>query len=207
MYGSITVHMETFDCSRGCRVFYGPLHCRDLLSTEEEEKLFGPLDAHQIPLSPRHPASLAQEIFKMIKRGLVLEIEGECIYATALCRTLVYYGSSPLKHAASLQKEEKRKVFDYSQFSASLKSCVEGTRTPKPYVVFSLGQPWGPSRPLLSNLVTVTITYCQALNDLRVRNVSILDELLFEAQEDKDIRITSPTSEDLEAEEFLNPKY
>ena len=207
MYGSITVHLETFDCSEGGRIYYGPLHCRDILAPDEEEKLFGPLGAHQISLSPRHPATLAKEIFNTSKRGLVLEVKNQCIYATALCRAVVYHGCSPLKHSGTLHKEEKLKVFNYQQrFLPSLKYSMETHRTPpKPYVIFSLGQSWGAERPLSKNLITVTVTYCKALNDLRVRNIPIHDELLCEAQESKDIRIISPTSGDLEAEEFLNP--
>ena len=115
MYGSITVHMETLDGSKGVRLFYGPLHCRDVLPREEEEKLFGPLEAHQISLSPRHPSPLASEIFRTLKRGLLIEIENDIIYATALCRAVVYCGSSPQKHLTIIGKEEKVKVFDYSQ--------------------------------------------------------------------------------------------
>ena len=77
--------------------------------------------------------------------------------------------------------------------------------TPKPYVIFSFGQQWGRERVLSKNLVTVVVTYCRALNDFRVKNSVIHDELLFEAQESKDIRIISPTQTDIEAEAFLNP--
>ena len=76
---------------------------------------------------------------------------------------------------------------------------------PKPYIIFSFGQPWGGERSLSKNLVTVVATYCRALNDFRVKNPVIHDELLFEAQESKDIRIISPTPTDMEAEAFLNP--
>lgn len=208
LYGSITVHLEALDCSKGARIYYGPLHCRDVLEPPVEEKLFGPLEAQQIPLSPRHPATLAREIFNNFKRGLILEVTEECMYATALCRTVVYYGSSPVKHTGTLHKEERTKVFNYPhRFTPTLKYTVEGRgQVPKPYVVFSLGQPWGSDRPLAKNLVTVVVTYCKALNDLRVRNTPIYDELLFEAQEARDIRIIAPTPEDIEAEQFLNPK-
>lgn len=208
MYGSITVRQETFDLKSGGRIYYGPLHCRDVLSKEEEEKLFGPLEAHQISLTPRHPAPLAKKIFGYMKRGLVLEANDEGILAMPLCRSVVYYGFSPLKHSGTLHKEERTRVFSYSSgFLSALKSSSEGQGLPpKPYVIFSLGQPWGAERPLSKNLVTIVVTYCKALNDLRVRNVPIHDDLLFEAQEGKDIRIISPTSGDLEAEEFLNPR-
>jgi hypothetical protein len=74
LYGSITVHMETVDCTGGTRIFYGPLHCRDVLPPEQEERLFGPLKAHQIQLTPRHPAPIAKEMFGTIKRGLIIEV-------------------------------------------------------------------------------------------------------------------------------------
>ena len=200
--------MEALDCSKGARIYYGPLHCRDVLEPQVEERLFGPLEAHQIFLSPRHPAPLAKEIFSNFKRGIVLEVEDECLYATALCRTVVYYGSSPVKYSNTLNKEKRTKIFNYAhRFTPSLKYLADGHgQPPKPYVVFSLGQPWGSDRPLSKNLVTVVVTHCKALNDLKVRNIPIHDELLFEAQEARDIRIIAPTQEDMEAEEFLNPK-
>ncbi len=172
-----------------------------------EEKLFGPLEAQQISLSPRHPAGKAQEIFRSLKRGVVVEVKDECIYATALCRTVIYYGTTPLKHSGTLQKEDKTQVFNYNhKFLPSLKYTVEGrAQPPKPYVVLSLGQPWGGERPLAKNLVTIVVTYCKALHDLQVRQTLIHDELLFEAQEAKDIQIVEATNDDLEAEEFLNP--
>lgn len=208
LYGSITVHLETLDCSKGARIFYGPLHRRDILDSQVEEQLFGPLEAQQIALSPRHPASKAQDIFRNLKRGIVLDVDKECIYSTALCRTVVYYGTSPLKHTSTLQKEERTKVFNYNhRFVPSLKYTMEGRgQPPKPYVVLSLGQPWGREHPLTKNLVTVVVTYCKALRDLQVRQTPIYDELLFEAQEARDIQIIEPSAEDVEAEEFLNPK-
>lgn len=74
LYGSITVHMESVECSEGTRIFYGPLHRRDVLSREKEERLFGPLQAHQVQLTPRHPAPIAKEMFDTIKRGLIFEV-------------------------------------------------------------------------------------------------------------------------------------
>ena len=74
MYGSITVHMEAIDCVEGVRIFYGPLHCRDVLPPKQEEMLFGPLKAQQIQLTPRHPAPYAKEVFNTVKRGLILEV-------------------------------------------------------------------------------------------------------------------------------------
>ena len=74
LYGSITIHMETINCTEGTRIFYGPLHCRDVLPRDQEVRLFGPLRAHQIQLTPRHPAPIAKEMFDTIKRGLIVEV-------------------------------------------------------------------------------------------------------------------------------------
>ena len=208
MYGSITVHMETIDAAKGARLFYGPLHCRDVLPRAEEEILFGPINAHQISLSPRHPSPLASEIFKTLKRGLVVDVENHNIYAKALCRAVVYTGSSPHKYSTTIHKEERVKLFDFSnEFLPALRQCTEvkGSVFPKPYVIFSFGQPWGIDRSLSQNLITIIVTHCRALNSLRVRNVNILDELLYDPFEHHNIRIISPTRRDLEAEEFLNP--
>ncbi len=208
MYGSITVHMETIDAAKGVRLFYGPLHCREVLPRAEEETLFGPINAHQISLSPRHPSPLASEIFKTLKRGLVIDVENHNIHATALCRAVVYCGSSPHKHSTTINKEERVKLFDFSnEFLPALRQSTEikGSVFPKPYVILSLGQPWGTERLLSQNLITIVVTHCRALNSLRVRNVNILDELLYEPYEHHNIRIISPTRKDLEAEEFLNP--
>lgn len=208
MYGSITVHMETVDCSKGCRVFYGPLHCRDMLPPEEEELLFGPLGAHQISISPRHPSPLAAEIFRTLKRGLVIEASNNSIYAIALCRTVIYSGSSPMKNTRTLEKETRLKVFDYTNgFLPDLKNSVDNRSavSPKPYTIFSFGQHWGSDRPLTKNLITMIVTHCKALNDMRIHNIPIYDELLYEPIENQDIRIISPTRRDLDAEEFLNP--
>lgn len=200
--------MDTFDCSKGLRIFYGPLHCRDILSPPEEETLFGPLNAHQLSISPRHPSPLATEIFKTLKRGLVIEATDNAVYATALCRTVIYSGSSPLKNSCSLDKEERAKVFDFRNgFLPELKHSLE-TRSnvlPKPYALFSFGQHWGNDRPLLKNLITLVVTHCAALNELRNTNVTLYDELLYEPIENQDIRIISPSRRDIEAEEFLNP--
>lgn len=155
------------------------------------------------PPSPYHTLTLSHPLPITLS-----QVENSCIYATALCRAVVYFGSSPVKNTGSLAKEERTKVFNYThRFLPALKNnhSVAVSGTPKPYVIFSFGQPWGGERSLSKNLVTVVVTYCRALNDFRVRNSVIHDELLFEAQESKDIRIISPTQTDLEAECFLNP--
>ena len=138
---------------------------------------------------------------------LLPQVENGCVYATALCRAVVYHGTSPVRHTGTLAKEERTKLFNYThRFLPSLKQTgPAGSGTPKPYVIFSFGQPWGGERALSKNLITVVVTYCRALNDFRVKNSVIHDELLFEAQESKDIRIISPTQTDIEAEAFLNP--
>ena len=80
--------------SMGTRIFYGPLHCRDVLPVDQEERLFGPLKAHQIQLTPRHPAPIAKEMFDTIKRGLIIEVSDLTPHVT----TNLYYIKKILKH-------------------------------------------------------------------------------------------------------------
>jgi len=52
LYGSITVHTETVDCTVGCRIFYGPIPNSENIDPVLQEELFGPQDAVQIALNP-----------------------------------------------------------------------------------------------------------------------------------------------------------
>jgi len=44
LYGSITVHTETVDCTLGCRIFHGPIRNSKVMNLDLvlREELFGP---------------------------------------------------------------------------------------------------------------------------------------------------------------------
>jgi len=175
LYGSIAVHTEVVSCTQGCRIYFGPNVSLDRLLHPESEKLFGPPGAHQISLPASHPDSRAAEILNAMKRGLVLNVNNNDIYATALCKALVHHGGSPREASYPLAKEETYKVFDYANFVHMLENWSPGSPGspyPTPFTIFSLGQSWGrEGRHVAQNLINVIVTSLQAQRDLQERGV------------------------------------
>ena len=173
LYGSIAVHTEVVNGSQGCRIFSGLNISLDKLLHPEAEKMFGPPEAHQIPLPSNHPDSRAANMLNAMKRGLILNVNNNDIYATALCRATVHHGSSPREASFPLAKEETCKVFDYNNdFLPLLENWSPGKPYPTPYTIFSLGQGWGRGRHVAQNLINIIVTSLQAQRDLQARGVS-----------------------------------
>ena len=173
LYGSIAVHTETVSCTQGCRIYFGPNVSLDRLLHPESEKLFGPPGAHQISLPSSHPDARATDILNAMKRGLVLNISNNDIFATPLCKATVHHGGSPRETSYPLAKEETYKVFDYnSNFLPLLENWSPGKPYPTPFTIFSLGQSWGrDGRHVAQNLINVIVTSLQAQRDLQSRGV------------------------------------
>lgn len=173
LYGSIAVHNEVISCSQGCRIFFGIDKILDKMMHPEAEKMFGPPEAHQILLPDTHPDGRAGDILNAMKRGLILNVNNNDIYATALCRATVHHGSSPREASFPLAKEETCKVFDYNNnFLPLLENWSPGKPYPTPYTFFSLGQSWGRSgRYVAQNLINVVVTSLQAQRDLQARGI------------------------------------
>ncbi|KAL5491051.1 hypothetical protein EMCRGX_G016266 [Ephydatia muelleri] len=188
LYGSILVHKAGH-----------PLHPR-LPSLQ-----WAP--AQQIILPSNHPNHVAKDIFEAMTRGLVLEMVDNDIYATALCRTVVYYGSSACDQSYALEKEQRTKVFDYNNCFLPLleKYALGQGPAPRPNVIFSLGQSWGPHRHAGQNLVSVVITHLPAEHAVRTvglpSNIIVRDLLL---DGPGSVEIEGASLEDLAAEAFLN---
>lgn len=173
LYGSIPVHTEVLSCSQGCRISSGLSICLNKLCRSEAEKMFGPPEAHQISLPPNHPDGRAGDILDAMKRGLILNVNNNDIYATALCRATVHHGSSPREASFPLAKEETCKVFDYNNsFLPLLENWSPGKPYPTPYTIFSLGQSWGRGgRHVAQNSINIIVTSLQAQRDLQVRGI------------------------------------
>lgn len=173
LYGSIAVHTEVLSCNQGCRIFSGDAISLDKFLHPDAEKMFGPPEAHQIALPANHPDGRAANVLSAMKRGLVLNINNNDIYATALCRATVHHGGSPREASFPLAKEETCKVFDYNNdFLPLLESWSPGKPYPTPYTIFSLGQSWGRNgRHVAQNLINIIVTSLQAQRDLQARGV------------------------------------
>ena len=209
-YGSVQVLNKTICCNKGCRLYYGQY---SQPTTDEQaasfESYFGPLEAEQIPLPDTHPLPEAKQIFNSMNRGLLIEMHDNDIYATPLCRSIVYCGNSYYHTSQQLEKERRMKVFDYNEhFQPALEqySLHRGPQ-PDPHVIFSLGQHWGPTQPITQNCVFVVVSHIQAKHDLEVYGppFSFNHHLFGTVSGSVDVRQNS--SSDLRAEAFLNTVY
>ena len=203
-YGSIPVHECNFVCHLGCRIFFDPRYKSPTI--DEAEKYFGPSEAHQIQLPENHPNQIAKDIFNAMSRGLVIEMIDDDIYATPLCRTVVYCGTTATSECCPLPKEQKTKVFDYNNcFRPSLERyALANGEAPSPFAVFSLGQAWGPTSSVSQNLISISVCHCKAKHELETIGLpaALTRDLLVELP--NSIEVGKANITDLEAEAVLS---
>lgn len=208
LYGSIPVHVESVALNSGCRIYFDPCNIPppSIQGIQDTRKLFGPPEAHQIALPSSHPDPLAKQLFQAMHRGLLIEMIGGDIYATPLCRTVVYYSPDSTSQSYPLEKEQRAKVFDYQQgFRPALEHFALGHGPmPNPSVLFSLGQSWGPGRHVARNLITVVVTHSQAKHELDAFGLphALAQDLLIDIPET--VEIDQANCRDIEAEAFLS---
>ena len=205
-YGSIPVFRETISVFNGCRIFFDHRFVQP--PQIESSQLFGPAGVEQIMLPECHPNPYAKEIFNAMSRGLIIEMVDDNVYATPLCRPVVYTGPNSGAQSYPLGKEKRTKVFDYAQhFRPSLERyALSNGAPPSAQTLFSLGQPWGPSCPagnISQTLVSVLVTHCKAQNELDTIGLpAALTQNLFVEIPDA-IDIGTANVSDIQAEEFL----
>ena len=210
-YGSIPVFSETITVQNGCRIFFDHRFIQPS-EVERSQALFGPPGIEQIMLPECHPNPYAKEIFNAMSRGLIVEMVDDNIYATPLCRPVVYTGPNAGAQSCPLGKENRTKVFDYSlHFRPSLERyAISNGAPPSAQTLFSLGQPWGPSCPagnITQTLVSVLVTHSKAQNELNTIGLpAALTQNLFVEMPDA-IDIGKENVADIEAERFLMQQH
>lgn len=207
LYGSMLVQRQDILCTHGCRISNGRQYSQCRGDPSELFRLFGPSQAQQIILPPNHPNQISKDIFDAMTRGLVLEMVDNDLYATALCRTVVYFGSSACEQSFPLEKEQRTKVFDYNNsFLPSLEQYALGQGpTPRSHIIFGLGQSWGSHRHASQNLVSVVVTHLpaeHAVHTMGLPSNAIVRDLLLDSP--VSVEIDRASLEDLAAEAFLN---
>jgi len=205
LYGSITVHTETVDCTVGCRVFYGPLHNRQVLDPVLEEDLFGPSNAVQLALMPGHPSPAGRELFPLFKRGLIVRVENGSVFVTPLAPLQVYYGANPYGESFPLAREESTCVFDYNkQFLPALGHYMLNKTQPpliSPCTIISVGHKWTPACPSIYNVISVVVVPLWAEEVMARLGVNLVPM----NQEVTDVDKLEFSKKDIVVEEFLNP--